>query len=544
MARILSLVLLVFLLISPSYAKSDSTLFALQELQNSKQILQKEVETQSKALKAATSDDEKQQFKESINKLNQQVDAIETKFERIATGIDISTVKPEEVISNTTLSEDFQMLLKPLIASAKGATKEMRQKSELQEEIEHYKRILPSAVKAYENIQTLLKDANSTDLKGELKPLEKYWLQQIQLLSSNLNASLHQLDTLEQNSVSFVDAFQTNTKSFFEERGLFLFEGLVAFILVIVLMQLFHMWIVKIFPIFTKPNRSFFLRLIDLFYRILMVIMAIVVPMAIFYVEEDWFLFSIGILVLFGLAWTFRHIISKLWQQALLLLNVGSVREDERIFYEGLPWRVRNINIFTVLENPISKVRLRIPIESLIGLTSRPAGKNEPWFPCRIGDWMMLTDGYYGVVTGISLEFIEFQDLGGGQRTYLVSSFLQLSPTNVSTDFRIVQTFGISYQHQRESTTTVIQQLEAFIRNKIQQEEYDTHLKLLLVQFDSAEDSSLNVAVIANFDGELAPFYFKLKRSISRWCVDACNAYGWEIPFPQLTIHQPTIKES
>jgi hypothetical protein len=43
--------------------------------------------------------------------------------------------------------------------------------------------------------------------------------------------------------------------------------------------------------------------------------------------------------------------------------------------------------------------------------------------------------------------------------------------------------------------------------------------------------------VIADFKGELGDLYNRLRRAIQRCCVDACSEYGWEIPFPQLTLH-------
>jgi len=47
-----------------------------------------------------------------------------------------------------------------------------------------------------------------------------------------------------------------------------------------------------------------------------------------------------------------------------------------------------------------------------------------------------------------------------------------------------------------------------------------------------------DVVVIADFDGALADLYGRLRRALQRWCVEACNEYGWEIPFTQLTLHQ------
>jgi len=36
---------------------------------------------------------------------------------------------------------------------------------------------------------------------------------------------------------------------------------------------------------------------------------------------------------------------------------------------------------------------------------------------------------------------------------------------------------------------------------------------------------------------ELGDLYNRLRRAIQRWCVDACTEDGWEIPFPQMTLH-------
>ena len=58
------------------------------------------------------------------------------------------------------------------------------------------------------------------------------------------------------------------------------------------------------------------------------------------------------------------------------------------------------------------------------------------------------------------------------------------------------------------------------------------------MEFERANSSSLDLVVIADFDGKLAELYGRLERSLQRWCVEACTKYGWEIPFTQLTLHQ------
>jgi len=47
--------------------------------------------------------------------------------------------------------------------------------------------------------------------------------------------------------------------------------------------------------------------------------------------------------------------------------------------------------------------------------------------------------------------------------------------------------------------------------------------------------------IIADFSGKVAQHYNLLARAIQRIAVDACNEYGWVIPFTQLTLH--TAKE-
>lgn len=535
-----TLLIFLWIFISIHSSATEHTIDTLSELKKSQNVLKDEIKTMIALKKKSEDSDDGASLESKLTGLQTQINEFQIKFEEIATGIDISVVtKKEEQQHATTLSEDFQLLIKPLLHAARQSTVEMRKKSELQEEIEYYKNILFYANKAHQNIEKLIKDENSTELKNELTELEKKWNQKVSLISSNLNATQQHLKTLEKDNVSFAESFQNSFKNFFQQQGLILLEGIGALFFVIIMMQLVHMLLVKIFPIFIKQDRTFYIRFLDLIYWILTTMLAIFAPMAIFYYEENWVLSSIGILILFGLMWTFRNLIPKLWKQTRLFLNIGPVRQEERIYYQNLPWRVKNINIFTVLENPDSGVKLRLPIEELVGLTSRPSLSNEPWFPCRINDWVLLADEYYGKVVGISLEFIELVDHAGGRKTFTVSDFLSLSPLNLSTGFMILDTIGISYRHQKESTNKITTMLEKFIRKQIEKEGYQEGLDDLFVQFAHAGNSSLDIRVIAYFKGDMASMYFSLRRTIGRWCVDACTEYGWEIPFPQLTVSKP-----
>jgi hypothetical protein len=56
---------------------------------------------------------------------------------------------------------------------------------------------------------------------------------------------------------------------------------------------------------------------------------------------------------------------------------------------------------------------------------------------------------------------------------------------------------------------------------------------------EKANTSSQDLVMIADFDGILAELYGRLRRTMQRWCVEACTEFGWEIPFTQLVLHQP-----
>ena len=273
-------------------------------------------------------------------------------------------------------------------------------------------------------------------------------------------------------------------------------------------------------------------------HRILTTLLAILGPMVVFYVVEDWVLFSVGILILIGIGLTLRNALPRYWQQIQLFLNVGSVREGERIYLDGLPWRVKQINIFSILENPVAELCLRVRIDDLVDMKSHPYRKEDPWFPCKRGDWVLLSDGARGKLLGISPELVQMVMRGGATRTYQTADFLSLSPVNLSRNFRLKETIGISYGLQQDSVAGIPAQLFNHVESRIAEEGYGKQLLNLRVEFERANSSSLDLVVIADFDGALAELYGRLGRAMQRWCVEACTLHGWEIPFTQLTLHQ------
>ncbi|MCU7807755.1 MAG: hypothetical protein KZQ73_07790 [Candidatus Thiodiazotropha sp. (ex Semelilucina semeliformis)] len=520
-----------------SLAEKDghAALETLQNLVNLRSVLEGDIDRLNQALAEAKTDTQKQALTEKLVKLETELKATSRNLENISAGVDLAGLRDEKE-SKFDIQQELFALLKPAIDEMKDMTSRIRQKSELKEKIIFYSERLEIVESALGNIESLQQQSDSETLNEALSLMAENWEKSRAFMNSELQSAQLQLDELLITEASIADASRSYLKSFFQKRGLFLTEALGVVLLVILLSRVSHRAMQRYLPGFRKKHRSFRTRLVELIHRIVTMLLIILGPMVVFYLGEDWVLFSLGILLLLGLAWTLRQALPRYWHQIQLFLNIGSVREGERILMEGIPWRVEQINVYSTLLNPIAEISQRVPIDDLVDLKSRPGKPDEPWFPCRKDDWVILSDGIRGKVAGISHEMVQLVERGGSHITYQTGDFLAASPRNLSTNFRLKETIGVSYNLQQGSTREIPELLQAFIQKQIDQEGYTDQLLNLRVEFALANSSSLDLTVIADFDGKLGDLYNRLRRAMQRWCVDACTENGWEIPFPQMTL--------
>ena len=522
--------------VAASTAADTGTLATLVSFAKLRNELLQDIKTLNKEIDAEQSEAEKTKLKQELDKLESDLRTTTRNLENIAAGVDISRLRAEKQEEFNFQKEIFA-LLKPALDEMKEMTSHVRQKSDLREKITYYEERLPVIEQALSNISRLQEQSKDKSLKKSLNATVGIWRKQQAFMQSELQAARLELNKLEAAETSITEASQSYLKSFFQKRGLYLIEALLLVVAILLLSRLSYAAMERYIAGFRKKHRSFRVRLIELAHRIFTVILVILGPMIVFYLVEDWVLFSLGILLLLGIALTLRQTLPRYWHQVQLFLNIGSVREGERILMEGLPWLVERINIYCTFSNPVADISQRLPIADLVGLKSRPAKPDEPWFPCKKGDWVILSDGVRGKVIGISHELVQLVERGGAQLTYQTSDFLAKSPRNLATNFRIKESLGISYSLQKQSTTGILETLYHYIQQRAEQEGYGEQLLNLRVEFAQAGNSSLDLVVIADFKGELADLYNRLRRAIQRWCVDACSEYGWEIPFPQMTLH-------
>jgi hypothetical protein len=142
-------------------------------------------------------------------------------------------------------------------------------------------------------------------------------------------------------------------------------------------------------------------------------------------------------------------------------LNAGAAREGERVIYNGLPYRIASLNLYSELRNPELEGTVRLPLATLSQLISRPAGE-EDWFPCSVGDYLLLPDGSFAQVLQQSVERVQLKVVGSILQ-YSSAEFLQLNARNLTREgFGIIANFGIDYRHQSIALDQVPERLKQF----------------------------------------------------------------------------------
>jgi len=523
--------------IERTHRDTTAALNTLSAILRSMDAVQNQIKDKDKESQAAQTQNKKIRIENQRNELAAHLDVLRKNFEEIATGVDMEAfaARPREDFEWT---KEVQDILGPILHEIKGMTARPREIEKLRSEEAYFKERLPIAENAPQAIQGLMDKTKDQKLQARLAGLRQTWLDRKQELLSRLAVVQYQLDKKLQEKKSLVESAQSLLRGFFKTRGKNLALSFLALVFVLLLLRFFHRIIHKISPIHKSGKHLIYVRLFDVAYEVFTFAGAIGAALLVLYVSGDWVLLALAGILLFGVAWTARHSLPRFWDQVKLLTNFGTVRKDERVMYNGLPWRVGPINLFTYLKNPeLTGGTLRLPLKELQDLRSRPFHPGEPWFPCKKDDWVILADETWGKVITQTPEVVRLLLLGGSRKTYPAPDFLQQNPTNLSTGFRLKLTFGIDYQHQAVSTREIPKALEEMLVSELTRQGHGDVLAELRVEFKEAGASSLDLEILADFSGRAAPDYMRLSRAIPGIAVDACNKYGWVIPFTQITLH-------
>ncbi len=461
-------------------------------------------------------------------------------LEGITTGVDLDSFESTPRTKIDLVSE-LQDLLEPLIKQLQAATEEPRLIERLRTQIAYHEERERLAKQALAKVLRLLGMATTDhDVRAELGRIQRIWEGHRAAAVNQLAVARTQLEQRLESRKSLTELTRSTLDEFFRERGRNLLYAVLAFLAVFFGLRLASRPVQR----WSQRRRSkaadapFYLRLVKVAYHALVILAAVAAALIVLYAAGEWGLLAMALLVLLGVVWASRQALPRYFQQVRFALNLGTVRERERVEVNGLPWRVDRLGFSSRLVNPaLSGGVLNLPLGELVGKHSRPSAPQEPWFPCREGDLVALSDGTRGRVALQTPEVVQLVHGGGARTTYRTAAFLGLSPRETSSGFVISAVFGIDYAHQAAATREVPQRMAERLRAALG-EAVGASLRGVGVEFKQAAASSLDYEVFAEFNGDVADREGQLLRLIHGTLVDLCNDQGWSIPFPQLTIHQ------
>lgn len=496
-----------------------------------------ELETVKTALSRASDEVEQKAYREQAEQLQTEVDELEEQIGILATGVSAAEfdLAGGQAID---LQGELEQLVQPFVIMLKSATAEARQIEQLKHKRLTAEAHIGIAEKALEGVQELDSAELDDDIAAEVAAIKSSWQEKL-AEATDLQATIeHQLaarlDAQKRESEEGGSAFG----DFFKDRGLSLLMGIGAAILVFTLLKLLGSGFSYAR---TKGGvqRSFQVRLSALLFNVFSVVAAIGVMLYIFNMRNDWLLLGLVVLLSIAILWMGLKMLPDMLEQITLLLNLGAVQEGERVMFEGVPWLVKKLDFYTDFENPeLAGGTFTVPVRELLGLHSRPAAPDEAWFPSRTGDWVKTEDGTIGKIVFQSPEMVQMVELGGARHTFSAPAYFESAPTNLSSNARVEVEFGVSYKHQAIGGTEIPEKLAAFVEKGLLQMLDRDVLLDVNVELLACNSSSLDYEVEADLHGSAADRYEDVERALTRLCLEACNEYGWEIPFPQLVVHK------
>jgi len=518
----------------PSEEQLQTLLDAIKEVEAERAALNRKLESTTDAIAV-------QQIQGQLEPLEQRLRDLKISFEeRVTGGLNIAALSQKTEEASFDWQRELQDVARPFLEELKKLTEQSRTIERLKNERALYESRLQVAEAAMKELKKNQSKIKAPAVDEALKTLAGQWQDQRESAESRLQRINAQLDRLIAASEKKGKGLNVALQEFARGRGLNLVLALGGFVLVYLLLAGLGRLTGKLMRQDREPGTRRMTRVIALSFRALTFILALFVAGLILYARGDWLLLGLLILVVISLLWGLKQSLPRYMQEIRILLNIGSIREGERVIYNGTPWQITSLNLSSTLHNPLLRGGvLQLPLDRMIDLLSRPYAPEEPWFPSREGDIVILDGDIYGKVLLQTPEIVQLEVIGS-TKTYAIADYLASHPRNLSLEgFAVPIVFGLDYQHQNEIVAHIVPVLRGYLEAQLEGQPFRPHLTDLLVEFNEAASSSLNLLVVAVFTGAGAEHYWSIRRFLQRATVSACNEYGWVIPFDQLTVHVP-----
>ena len=488
---------------------------------------------------ADATEQEAEELRERAAELSDEIRELRRTLESIATGgIDSSLFEEDEQVAEEgDWKSDLALVAQPVIDSMKEITEKPRRISEQNDIIAARAKELDVARAALEGLAPELEFARDEALVRTLGLLERRWRKRAEEAEAAIEIARFEIANLRGDKPVWRTALD-GVVAFATGRGLTLVLAAAAAAGVFFGSRWALSGYRRTLLDRSEPESRTRYRLAEYAMHAATGLLMLVAVFVVFYQRGDVLLLGLMILLFVGLALGARQVLPQYVTEAKLLLNLGPMREGERIEWRGLPWRVESINMYTVLRNPELHGVLRVPLAQLHGQVSRPAGRSEPWFPSSRGDVVLLGPDDPCEVVDQNPDTVSLRERGGQIVMLPSAEFYRRETTNLSRGgtFGVEMRFGIDYAEQARATDEVPKVLRTAVREALERSDVAARVKDVVVELDRAGDSSLVYWLFVTMDARAAKSWLRIRRLVQHACVEACTERGWTIPFPHLSV--------
>jgi len=531
------IVVLFFLLTQPVHSTESMvsdpilvTVTHLMELLNAINNTRNQILEIQKQMQSTAGVGREKDFTQKISKLSKHLKQLESNFHQLATNVHLDTFDTHKR-HTFDWKDEIKQLVEPLVREMKQMTSHPREIDRLKTEIENFQNQLNTASRANNRLKTLIPHITSPNLQNEINQIKTSWENRYQEIKTRLKISQQKLKQKQMMKKHLSEQLHELMQLFFRSRGRNLVFALLLFALTWFLMHQLQTKIHLTRP-FQKHPRSVYIRTFDLIYWIATFIFSLVALLLVLYFCGDWFLLSLFIIFIVGIAWASNHALPRYWKQARIILNLGPVREGELVLYQDIPYRVSRIHLASELTNEcLEGGKIQLPLKDLLEMRSRPIATNECWFPTNIGDTILLSEDLIGTIITQTPEFVRIRLLGGHVQTYATPEFLKFSPINLSHGFRIVAHIHFDEHHQSRLINTMMDIFTLSVQNEIEKHSFNDSLISVKTILSEVGPVAFQYKIIANFQGNACLLYEDIKNVILSACITTCNNNQWRIAF-------------
>jgi hypothetical protein len=482
---------------------------------------------------------DKEDLRRQADVLTGDIKQLRITLENIAIGgLDISLFATAEIQEKGDWREDIALIAEPVIDSLKELTEKPRKLAALNDSIILYQEEITIAEEALANLIPTLELNPADELGASIQRINKQWQGRLEDATSAVAIAQIQIAEL-QGKKAFSETLFDAIVGFLTGRGLTILLAVLAAAGVWFSIRFLLRGYRASLSADTESVRKTRYRLAAYSVHALTFILILIAVFAVFYERGDVLLLGLLILLVVGLALGIRHLLPRYVSEARLLLNIGAMRENERILFRGLPWRVETINMYTTLKNPELDGEIRIPLAEFQGVSSRVTGADS-WFPTSTGDVVLLPNDIVLEVVRQNPDTVELRQRGGQVITIPSIEFYAQEMVNLTRGgrFGVCGSFGVDYEHQAISLTRIPELLTSSVKNTLSQSGFDSHVQNVEVELKQANSSSLDYWIFVTCDSNAAFAYLDIQRIIQRACVDTSTKESWSIPFPHIALIQ------